>query len=310
MAAVIVLTFLLHQPGRAAAAGVPPLRVYDETIEAPGLAPVRLHAEEMGQGDPILLVHGLGGSTYTWRHIAPALARDHRVIALDLKGFGRSEKPFDLAYSAIDQALLVAGFVERRGLKGLTLVGHSFGGAVALIATLEINRRSPGRIRRLVLMDAPAFPQAFSTMVRFFRVPVIPYLAMTLMPPEVAVRKAIGLGRLGMRPYTDSDVAHYAEPLGEAGARHAMIATAREIVPERWDRIIARYGTIRQPTLILWCRDDPIVPISSGVRLRQALPAARMRTIEGCEHVPPDESPDTVLFEVRRFLAYRSPKQS
>ena len=86
---------------------------------------------------PLLLIHGFGASTYTWRHIAPELARTHRVIAVDLKGFGQSDKPFDSRYSVFDQAELLAELIEEKDLHNLTLVGHSFGGGIALMLALE-----------------------------------------------------------------------------------------------------------------------------------------------------------------------------
>lgn len=300
-AVTIALTFALHQPGKAAAAGALH-KAYHQAVAPSGMDSVRLYAEEMGRGSPLLLVHGLGGSSYTWRHIAPELAQNNRVIALDLKGFGRSDKPFDLAYSPIEHALLVADFIERRGLFGITLVGHSLGGAIALITTLELNRRDPGRIRRLVLMDAPAYPQQFSAMVSFLRMRVLPYVALALTPGPFAVRQALRPGNQKPSPYSEKDFGSYARPLAETGGRHAIIATAREIVPENWQSLVARYPSIRQSTLIIWCRDDPVVPITSGLRLRQDLPNARMRVFDGCEHIPPDEAPGPVIFEMRKFL--------
>src|SRR5262252_10142994 len=79
-------------------------------------APVRLHYQDEGEGSPLLLIHGFGASSYTWRHIAPSLARDHRVIAVDLKGFGQSDKPFDERYSVFDQADLLAQLIVDKNL--------------------------------------------------------------------------------------------------------------------------------------------------------------------------------------------------
>jgi pimeloyl-ACP methyl ester carboxylesterase len=117
-------------------------------------ATTALYVEEAGEGPPLILLHGLGGSLFTWRHIVAALARGHRVIALDLKGFGHSDKPFDDHYSAVDQAALVSAFIRKRGLRGVALVGHSFGGVVALRTARDFSSES-GVIRRLVVMDTP-----------------------------------------------------------------------------------------------------------------------------------------------------------
>ena len=89
--------------------------------------------------------------------MAPELATNHRVIAVDLKGFGQSDKPMDERYSVFDQAELLAQLIEDRNLRDLTLVGHSFGGGVALLLALEADQRLKGRISRLVLLNTLAY---------------------------------------------------------------------------------------------------------------------------------------------------------
>ena len=86
----------------------------------PGGAPVRLWVEECGHGVPILMLHGFGSSTYTWRHIAPPLARTRRVVAVDRKGAGRSDIPFDGAYEISEQVALLKNLIIRRHLSRLT----------------------------------------------------------------------------------------------------------------------------------------------------------------------------------------------
>src|SRR5262249_21644474 len=100
-------------------------------------APVKLYTVERGEGAPVLLIHGFGTNSFTWRHVAPDLARDHKVIAVDLKGFGRSDKPFDERYAASDQAELLTQLILDRDLHNLTIVGHSHGGGIALLLALE-----------------------------------------------------------------------------------------------------------------------------------------------------------------------------
>src|SRR3990170_6705993 len=89
----------------------------------PPEAPVKLYYSEEGKGPPLLLIHGFGASTFTWRFVAPELAKSHRVIAVDLKGFGQSDKPFDERYSVFDQAELLAQLIVDKDLRDLTLVG-------------------------------------------------------------------------------------------------------------------------------------------------------------------------------------------
>ena len=126
LAGLLLACFGVHSGAAWAEAG------YRIALEVSGRPVTVLYAEESGDGPPLILLHGLGGSLFTWRHVVATLARLHHVIALDLKGFGQSDKPFDEHYSAADQAALVSAFIRKRGLRGVILVGHSFGGVVAL----------------------------------------------------------------------------------------------------------------------------------------------------------------------------------
>lgn len=276
-------------------------------LSPPGIAPLRLHAVEAGEGPPILLLHGIGGSTYTWRDVLPDLARDHHVIALDLKGFGRSEKPLDEAYSPADQAALVIAYLEARRLSGVTLAGHSLGGTVALLAALELQQRDPGRIARLVLIDSPAYPQPVSLGLQVLRIPWLSSWLLALVPPEWPARMALGRQRADAT-VTDSDIAAYAEPYRDPAAHHALIETARHVEPSDWNAITSRYNSIIQPTLLVWCLDDTLVPAATGLRLSRTLPLSRLATIEGCAHSPPDERPAELVSILRPWLSATSPE--
>jgi pimeloyl-ACP methyl ester carboxylesterase len=278
---------------------------YMARVVAPGTAAVSLYVEERGSGPPVVLLHGIGGSTYSFRHMVPVLARSHRVIALDLKGFGASEKPFDTDYGADVQARLVLAFLRQRGLTQVALVGHSFGGTVALLTTLEANRHDPGRIRRLVLLSAPAFPQPLGARHRFLTLPVLPYLALAAVPPLLTARAALETSHRVRVPADDRDAMVYAEPLHSAAGRHALIATTRAVAELDGRDFVARYPSIRQPALLIWCRADETVPLASGIRLARTLPQAQLRVLERCEHAPAEEQPSETGALVGAFLALR-----
>ncbi len=289
----------------AAETALPPGR---KVILSPaGMAPLAVNAVEAGAGPPVLLLHGIGGSTYTWRKVLPDLARDHRVIALDLKGFGRSEKPLDEAYSPAHQAALVIAYLEARGLSHVTLAGHSLGGTVALLAALELQRRDPARVARLVLIDSPAYPQPVSMGLQLLRTPWLSSLLLALLPPEWPARMALGRQRAAAT-VTDADIAAYAEPYRDPAAHHALIATARRVEPANWTEITSRYQSITQPTLLVWCLDDSLVPAATGLRLSRTLPNSRLATIEGCAHSPPDERPAELVAILRPWLSATSPE--
>jgi pimeloyl-ACP methyl ester carboxylesterase len=279
---------------------------YTIDVAPPGAPPLTLYAQERGQGPTVVLLHGLGGSTYSWRYVAPVLARTHRVIALDLKGFGRSSKVFDTAYSATDQARLVATFLARRRLDHVTLVGHSFGGQVALLTAIMLARRDPSRIDQLALIDVPALPQPLTPLVAFMQQPVLPYALLTVVPPDVVTRLAVELspGAALERRYTEADVHAYAEPFRDAAARHAYVQTSRQIAPSNLDSIVRRYRFVRQRTLLVWCADDQVVPLATGQALVRMLPHARLDQISGCNHAPPDEAPAALTRSLLRFLTH------
>ena len=269
--------------------------------------PISLYVEERGHGNPVVLLHGLGGSTYSWRFIAPVLARSHRVIAIDLKGFGRSDKIFDTAYSAADQARLIAGFLTQRGLSNVTLVGHSFGGMVALLTTIELKRRDPTRIRQLVLIDVPALPQKLTPIVALMQQPVLPYALLTAIPAGIVTRVAIGTSSMRnlSRRYTQAYADAYAEPFYDAAARHAYIQTARQIAPALSPRELAlTYARVSQRTLLVWCTNDEVVPLSTGRSLASLMPHARLEQIGGCNHAPTDEAPAALASRLVRFLSH------
>lgn len=276
---------------------------YYTSLKVKGQDTVQLYATERGHGRPILLLHGLGAHSYTWRRLIPVLARTNRVIALDLKGFGRSQKPFDRAYTPGDHARLVEAFIRKRGLRNLTIIGHSYGGAIALITTLRFNKRDPRRIRNLVLIAAPAYRQPNTHFVDFLRAPIAPYLAFTLVPPEVATW--LSLNEAEARVTTQADIEAYARPYYEPGARHALITTSRQIVPSDIRYITSLYPTIRQQAMIVWCDGDPTVPISKGRRLAKTMPHAKMRIFKGCGHAIPDERPRQLARAVTQFLQGR-----
>ena len=276
-------------------------KAYRVALNVPGQAPASLYAEEHGEGAPVLLVHGLGASTFTWRHIVRPLARRHRVIALDLKGFGRSEKPFGTHYAATDQAALVSAFIRKRKLEGVTLVGHSFGGTVALLTALELDDE-PWRIKRLVVIDAPALEQDFGDAAELLRVPGVPNVAMTATPPEIMARLLLRLVSAPGRAIPERDIRGYAAPFYDLGSRHAFIATAQAIFDDNTRTMGARYRAISQPTLLVWCGRDRIVPLRTGRRLARLIPDARLAVIGRCNHLPQDEVPEALLAKLRPFL--------
>ena len=266
-------------------------------------APVKLFYTDQGEGSPLLLIHGFGTNIFTWRHLVPDLARDHRVIAVDLKGFGKSDKPLDERYSAADQADLLAQMIEERNLRDLTLIGHSYGGGIALLLALQDDDRVKGRIAKLVLLDTIAYPQMLPTFFKMLDMPLVSQIGVRAVPSSFQVEVALKIAYFDDDKIDEEEVDAYSEPLETAEGKHAMIHSARQIVPPDLESISARYKSIVLPTLILWCDHDRIVPLDVGLKLRRTMPNSKLRIVSECGHMPQEEQPEAVLSQIRLFLA-------
>ncbi len=293
--------------GLLLAGGTAPLAAYDSfdgpfSRLGPPDAPVKLYTVERGEGPPVLLIHGFGTNTFTWRHVAPDLARDHKVIAVDLKGFGQSDKPFDERYSAQDQADLLSQLIIDRDLKNLTLVGHSYGGGVALLLALEADTRLKGRIARLVLLDTIAYPQQIPVFFKLLDTPVVSQVGVRMAPTDFQIKMALRIAYFDKSKIGKDEIEAYAAPMKTAAGKHAIIHSARQILPADADEIAARYADIALPTLILWCDHDRIVPLDIGLKLRREMPNSSLRIIAECGHMPQEEQPEATMLQIRDFL--------
>jgi pimeloyl-ACP methyl ester carboxylesterase len=270
--------------------------------EAANAKPVRLHYKETGSGDPVLLLHGLGASSYAWRYVTPELAKKHRVIALDLKGFGQSDKPKDDKYSLFDQAELVDKFIQKHKLKNLTLVGHSFGGGIALALAVKDQKRRRPRLKKLVLIDSISYKQEIPWGIALMRTPIISDLGIALIPPEMQMKIALKFAYHDNSKIPQEAPAEYAKQLSTPGGKYAVLRTAAQLMPENIEQFTKQYRNLKLKTLLIWCRRDGIVPVAYGKRLFNNLPNARMHILPACVHLPQEELPQLTSRLMTDFL--------
>ncbi len=268
---------------------------------------VNIYYEETGEGEPLLCLHGLGASSYTWQDILPGLAKTHRVITLDMKGFGDSDKPKERSYSARDQAGIIVAFIDAMQLRRLTLVGSSFGGTVALLTYLELQTRRSHPVIRLILLAAAAYPQHLPIGFRLLHTPLLNRLLMTLLTVPAIKRLVtkISLHQCLRRRevITPEKVDAYLRPQLLPGAPQAFFQSVLQLLPPDVDAITQRYPSINAPALLIWGAGDPLVPPSIGQRLHAALPNSRLEIIPGVGHAPQEECADITLGIIQKFLA-------
>jgi len=263
---------------------------------------VRVHYQEVGDKDapPIILIHGFCSSTLVWSKVFLQIAdAGFRVIAPDLPGYGYSAKPRDFLYTINAQARMVAGLLKQLGLQRATLVGSSYGGAVAAAIALDY----PDRVEKLVLVGAVTNNKPTKYMLmRLFGSPLIGDI---LSPLVVGSRRLL---RLRMKRVYDrhecvlDERRVYARhlPLRAAATHRAIIRTVR-----RWDadRIQRDAHLISQPTLLLWGENDSEVPLHDGEQLQNRIEDSRLIVFRKCGHLPHEEFPQAFIEVVADFCS-------
>lgn len=269
--------------------------------------PIPLHVETHGpapnDGTPtFLLVHGYGASGFSWRTWIPSLSEHGHVVVVDLKGFGAAPKPDDGAYGPVDHAELLCKLILQRELRGLTLVGHSLGGGICLIASLRLLEDHPGILRRLVVVSGAAYAQRLPPFVWFAHHRRIGMTLLRVFGARSVVRWVLRRIVFDRSQVTRAQVEGYAEPLRTRDARRALVDAALQIVPPDLDSLTARYGAIQVPALLLWGGQDPVVPLDVGRRLASDLSDAELVVLDQCGHLPAEERPAESLKALTSFL--------
>ncbi len=259
---------------------------------------IKLYAREAGSGKPIVMLHGFGTSSFSFHSIMPSLAKKYHVFALDLKGFGDSPKPKDGAYSVYDQAILVSHFIKNHNLKDVILVGHSFGGGVALsLALLE-----PENIRAMILIDSASYRQRLPKMIRWLNIPILGKTFFHILSPEFETREAYNYAFFDDKKIPNESIKELSGKLKLKNARYAFCQTAQTMIPDDIDEVSKLYNNIRVPTLILWGDKDIVIKKSIGKKLHQNLPNSVFKIVPNCGHMPHEEKPQETLQIIFSFL--------
>ena len=261
-----------------------------------------LYKEVYGAGDPILCLHGLGANTYSWRNFITPFSQNNKLILVDFKGCGKSPKPRDTHYSIEEKVDDIYNLIIGGNLTNLTLVGNSLGGAIALLLAIRLENEKSDRLSKLILIDSAGDKKSLPPHLNLLRSPLgTPMIY--LSPSKLAAKITLRMCYYDGTKITKEQVKAYAAPLASLGGRHALLQTARQCIPENADELIAAASTITVPTLIIWGREDKVIPLKVGELLHQLLPNSTLEIIEECGHIPQEEKPDETIARISRFLA-------
>jgi len=275
---------------------------FDHFIKVGG---VNYHYLEFpGAGTTVVLLHGYGSSTYTWEGIIPYLRQGgYHVYALDMKGFGWSDKPRGADYAPLTLFQEVNSVMEALKLEKVVFVGNSLGGGIAVLMALD----HPDKIERVVLIDAAGYPMKMPLIIRLSRVPLAADFMKVFFERWVIRWNLSEVMYDGKKKMTPAQVEAYFDRLRTEGALDSMISLARAINFEDFKPYLSRNNEAKMPVLIIWGKEDKWVPMAIGQRFHQDIPASGMVSIPNCGHIPQEEYPKETADYIISFIQGRTP---
>jgi pimeloyl-ACP methyl ester carboxylesterase len=253
------------------------------------------------KGTPVILVHGLGGSIENWAYNINALAQGHRVYAMDLKGFGRTDKT-PLLRDLDELVQFIGDFMAVQKIEKASLIGNSLGGGLALSFAVQ----HPGKVEKLVLVDNAGMG---SEVITDFKIVSLPVIGELLFRPSL--KATAGLWRkivYNASLVTDELVKQTYELAVLPGATKAMLATLRAGIgiggqhKSQRQRVIENIGNLKAPTLIFWGKQDKIIPVAHAQVATKLIPGARLQLFDNCGHMPQLEHAEEFNRLVLEFL--------
>jgi triacylglycerol lipase len=251
----------------------------------------KIHYQEAGSGPVVILLHGLGGDASNWAPTIGPLSKKYRVIVPDQIGFGRSDKPF-LNYRVGTLVDFLAGFYHELKIDRASLVGNSLGGFTAAAFTLAY----PEKVDRLVLVDAAGFALPKDQKVD-------PRILNGLNPStREAIKQVMSLVFYNKALFaSDAAVDAFFAKKVATGDGYTIQRFIDSIINGE-DVLDNRLGAIKEPTLIIWGREDGLTPLALGERFKNEIKGSEMVVIEKCGHVPQLERAPEFNEALMKFL--------
>ena len=272
---------------------VPGAAVHELTVSG-----VRTHLLRAGAGKPLLLLHGLGASSYSWRFAVSEFARDYEVFVPDFPGFGRSEKPWDFDYSIAGLHKWLLALMDQLGIEKARMAGNSMGGVIGLWAAVE----TPHRVERLAVFGTPAYPENRPQVLWPLGWPVLGPIYEWAMG-ETTLRWIAHSTFVDKSKVTEELIAEYGAPLKSAAGRRAVAEFIRHAIPPDHAERVKKYKDVKLPVLVLVGESDRMVGAAGAERLARDLPNSRYVLLDRCGHAAQEDAPERVNAILREFLA-------
>jgi 4,5:9,10-diseco-3-hydroxy-5,9,17-trioxoandrosta-1(10),2-diene-4-oate hydrolase len=256
----------------------------------------------MGDAGPnVILIHGIGGYVEMWENNIERLSQNYRVYAMDLAGFGRSDKP-NVPYSFPFLSKFVLGFMEALGIDRASLIGNSMGGGISLQVALQ----SPDKVDKLVLVNSAGLGKELTIMFRLASLPLIGGLLSR--PSRNGVRKILRECVYDKSLISDDFAERGYRIATVPGAHKAFLIALRSSVTigglttKVLNSFLDKLHTIQAPTLVIWGRQDRILPVAHAHVAEEKIPEATIHIFDPCGHMPQIERPEEFNTLVLNFL--------
>lgn len=245
--------------------------------------------------ETIILIHGFSSSTYTWKHLAPHLEDDYRIVTLDLYGFGLSEKPA-IDYNTDLFRDQVIELMDALNIDRAHIGGNSMGGRVSL----EITKMFPDRVLSLTLIDSAGYEMNSPNFL--LKLAALPGVGRTIMSfrSRIQIRSMLKDVYFDSSKINDQTIEAYYMPLRSPGGvnAHLSLLRSRDILED----VSGWITEIEQPTLILWGRHDNWIPVETANRFHEDLTNSELYIFDDAGHLPQEEIPEKTALQMHGFL--------
>jgi pimeloyl-ACP methyl ester carboxylesterase len=267
-----------------------------ERLQVDGLT---IAYRELGSGPPVLLLHGWPTSSHLWREVMLPIAERNRVLAIDLPGFGGSDKPRGVRYGFELFERTIDGFLDALAVEEVGLAGHDLGGPIGLHWAVH----RPERVTRLALLNTLVYPEFSEAVLEFVKACSTPELREQLTSPA-GLEAAMKLGLADEANLTDEVLAAVREPFQTEEARRALADAGIGLEPEGFVEIARLLPSLRMPVRVIYGEQDRILPDvgETMTRVKRDLPQAEVTALP-CGHFLQEEAPDEVGALLARFFA-------
>lgn len=258
-----------------------------------------------GEGPPLLLLHGVGDSAYSWEWVIPSLARTHRIYAPSLPGFGGSAKP-KIEYSPEFYTTFVTAFLDTLGLEQVSLVGNSLGGLVGIRLALA----APSRVKALVLVDSAGLGRGLNPLMRLQTLPgtakFLAPLGKTSIGAKIWAWAFCGLTLAKPNRVKRDWFERLSQMAQDPGYLEATVSALRNVgtLTGQHDHeiMLDKLSRLTIPTLLIWGEQDRVLPVHHAKAAISRLPQGRLEILSDCGHIPQIEQPERLEAALSKFF--------